>query len=72
MSSELDFAMAYVEGRFAMTPQHRLKLSGSVPELTPQFILARTRLGCLWRFREDLAGDYEGLGLLAAFDQVSG
>jgi hypothetical protein len=56
VSTVLDYAAAYLECRFPTSPQERLvsRVVGSEP--APLFVLARTPLGCIWRFREDLAG----------------
>jgi hypothetical protein len=54
--AELDCAAVIVESRFPANLQGRLELRDTGSEPTPLFLLARTRLGCLWRFREDLVG----------------
>ncbi len=54
--AELDYAAVYVQSRFPVNPQERLELRDTGSEPTPLFVLVRTRLGCLWRFREDLVG----------------
>lgn len=56
MTSELDYAVTYLETRFPMNSRERLELREESPEPVPFFVLARTRLGCVWRFREDLPG----------------
>lgn len=56
MTSELDYATAYLETRFPTNPRERLELREESLEPVPFFVLARTRLGCIWRFREDLLG----------------
>jgi hypothetical protein len=56
VSSELDYAAVYLESRFPMNSKQRLALREAPSEPAPLFVLVRTRLGCIWRFREDLLG----------------
>lgn len=56
MTRELDFAVAYLARRYPMTSRERFALQKASSEPVPLFVLVRTRLGCIWRFREDLLG----------------
>ena len=55
LSADLDMAKAYFESCFPIDSDQRLMVEngGAVP--IPRFVLIRTRLGCLWRFRADMS-----------------
>lgn len=53
MATDLDRARQWIETRYSANDAERLVLAGDAPV----FILVRTRLGCIWRFRADLPSD---------------
>jgi hypothetical protein len=63
--SGLDFVLRNLTGSYPLTDRGRMVgiSGGGVP---PRFIFARSKEGCLWRFRGDLATDLvEGISKLA-------
>ncbi len=52
MTSDLERVKAHLERTWAHTPAGRLVTTTNAP----RFVFARTRQGCIWRFREDLNG----------------
>ncbi|MCH7598513.1 MAG: hypothetical protein IH973_02050 [Myxococcales bacterium] len=55
LSADLEMAKAYFESCYSIDSGQRLRVGkgGAVP--VPRFVLIRTRLGCLWRFRADMS-----------------
>ena len=57
MSSDLDLAREWIEAQYVFDDRQRMDASIST---NPLFVLMRTRLGCLWRFRGDLSNELVG------------
>ncbi len=53
-ASVLELAQSYIETCFPANANGRLEVRDAGLQSVPHFVMARTRLGCLWRFREDL------------------
>lgn len=55
LSADLEMAKAYFESCFPIDSDQRLMAGNGEAVPVPRFVLIRTRLGCLWRFRTDLS-----------------
>jgi hypothetical protein len=53
MSHDLEFIGALLDARYPMSDGGRIDLNDE-RSAAPLFVLARTRLGCVWRFRTDV------------------
>jgi hypothetical protein len=63
VTSDLERALAYLRARFRFDARERIAC-GSDPA-PPRFAMARTAVGCIWRFRADL--DPERIRALAKY-----
>lgn len=54
MTTDLDLALRYIAKRFPLNERERLVAAEGVDGFVPYVVLARTSLGCVWRFREDV------------------
>ena len=59
-AAELETAKAFIERRYCVDSSQRLEVGKSSAPTVPRFVLLRTRLGCLWRFRADLSSELIG------------
>lgn len=57
MSTDLDLVREWIEARYVFNDDERMDASAPA---NPLFVLVRTRLGCLWRFRADLPNQLVG------------
>jgi hypothetical protein len=53
MSHDLEFIGALLDARYPMSDGERIDLTDGL-SAAPLFVLGRTRLGCVWRFRTDV------------------
>ena len=53
MSHDLEFIGALLDARYPMSDGERIDLNDGL-SAAPLFVLGRTRLGCVWRFRTDV------------------
>lgn len=64
MSTDLDLVLHLLEVRFPLDERERIDPTAA--PRTPLFVLVRTRLGCIWRFRADVPVEaVRGLAKLA-------
>lgn len=59
MNHDLEFIGALLDARYPMRDGERIALNDGLSE-APLFVLARTRLGCVWRFRTDVPVELVG------------
>ena len=62
-TAPLKLAKAYIESGYRVDSSQRFEVGDGAASPAPRFLLLRTRLGCLWRFRADL--DNESIGELS-------